>query len=523
MQETQSTVRRRTRRKRSKLPLFLLAAVLLIGLTALAVIGYIYGSNEYQVDLALNGEAEIILEYGATYDEPGARAEGYGTHVKKEHQPLEVEVLGEVDETKLGTYTIEYKASFEDAAATLKRTVTLVDTVAPQITLVSDPEHFTFPGQPYEEEGFTASDNYDGDLTAKVTAAEEGGKVIYTVSDSSGNETKLEREIRYDDPVAPELTLKGDQKITITEGNKWKDPGYTASDNVDGDITDQVTVTGTVDHNKPGTYKLTYEVKDKYENSAKAERTVTVKAKPAPESTTPQQGTANQTGSQTGGSTGGSTATDTPSENLGKVIYLTFDDGPGKHTARLLDILAKYNVKATFFVCNTGYLDLLDDIANAGHALALHSKTHDYNKIYASEAAFYEDLYAIQNIVEKYSGVKSMLMRFPGGSSNGVSKKICPGIMTKLTQSVQEKGFTYFDWNIDSKDAGGAKTSAEVASNVINGIKKSSRKNLVVLQHDIKGYSVDAVEEIIQWGLANGCTFKALSAEGPVCHHNVNN
>ena len=505
MEKLQTSSRRSTSRKRPKW-LFAMLTVLLIGLISAGIWAYVVNANEYLVDLSIHGEKAMILEYGATYDEPGAKATGHGTHLKKEPQVLEVRTSGQVHTDKLGTYQVVYSAEFEGIEETVTRTVTVVDTVAPEIILVSNPEHFTYPNQPYAEEGYTASDNYDGDLTDQVTAVEQDGKVIYTVSDSSGNKTTVERQIRYDDPVPPELTLKGDAKITITEGNKWTDPGYLASDNVDGDLTGQVIVTGTVDHNKPGTYKLTYEVQDRYENITRAERTVTVKAKPQPVPNTQ-----------------GGSAQETVTGNQGKVIYLTFDDGPSKYTPRLLEILAKYNVKATFFVCGTGKVDLLDDIANAGHTLALHSKTHKYESIYASEEAFYEDLYAIQNIVEKYSGVKSFITRFPGGSSNFVSKKICPGIMTKLTQSIQEKGFTYFDWNIDSKDAGGAKTTGEVAQNVINGINKSKRKHLIVLQHDIKGYSVEAVDQIIQWCLANGCTFKALTQSSPVCHHNVNN
>lgn len=522
MAEVQTNVRR-TRRKKPKWPRYVLLFTLVIVFLGVFAAGYGIHANEYLVDLALNGDEAITLEYGQDYEEPGAAAKGYGTILKKKPQELEVQISGDVDVSKLGTYTVTYQASFEGVDAIATRTVKVIDTVAPEIKLVSDPEHFTFPNQSYAEEGFQATDNYDGDLTDQVTAREQDGKVIYTVSDASGNETTVERTIRYDDPVPPELTLKGKTNITITEGNKWTDPGYQASDNVDGDLTDQVKVSGTVDYNKPGTYKLTYEVKDKYENSAKAERTVTVKEKPQP--VTPPQ-TETQTGTQTGtqsGTQSGSNQSSSSTTNQGKVIYLTFDDGPSKYTPKLLDILAKYNVKATFFVCGSAKVDLLDDIAKAGHTLALHSKTHEYEKIYASESAFYDDLYAIQSIVEKYSGVKSTIMRFPGGSSNGISKKICPGIMTKLTQSVQSKGFTYFDWNIDSKDAGGAKTSDEVARNVINGISKSKRKSLVVLQHDIKGYSVDAVEQILQWGLANGCTFKALTESSPQCHHNVNN
>lgn len=517
MEELQTPVPEGTLRKKLKWLLFVLIGVVLLGLIAGGAWAYVLHKNEYLVDLSINGDEVISLDYGQSYKEPGAKAMGYGTLLKREPRELEVQVDSQVDTTRPGVYQVVYSAVFEGTEASVTRTVKVVDSVAPVITLVSDPEHFTFPNQPYEEEGFTASDNFDGDLTDKVIAKEQDGKVIYTVSDSSGNEATVERPIRYDDPVAPTLTLNGEINITITEGNKWKEPGYTATDNVDGDLTAQVVVGGAVDYNKPGTYKLTYEVKDNYQNTAKAERTVTVNAKPKPQPETPPQ-----TGNQPGNSGGGSQ--DSPSSNSqGKVIYLTFDDGPGKHTPRLLQILARYNVKATFFVCGTGKVDLLDDIANAGHTLALHSKTHKYESIYASEAAFYEDLYAIQNIVEKYSGVKSTIMRFPGGSSNVISKNYCPGIMTTLTQSVQEKGFTYYDWNIDSKDAGGAKTANEVAQNVINGISKSKRKNLVVLQHDIWGYSVDAVEQILQWGLANGCTFKALSPSGPTCHHSVSN
>lgn len=483
-------------------PLRIFLIIVLIALVPIGLWRFLVNANEYVVDLSLNGDENVVLEYGATYDEPGAKAKGYGTLVKREPQELVVSTDNQVDPSKLGTYQVLYRAEYEGTEATISRTVTVIDSVSPEISLVSKPDHFTFPNQPYEEEGYTAFDNYDGDLTQQVTAVEQDGKVIYTVKDSSGNETVLEREIHYDDPVPPELTLKGDSKIYITEGSAWKDPGYTASDNIDGDLTELVTISGTVDHNKPGTYKLTYEVKDQYENVTKVQRTVTVRSKPSVQNNTQE----------------------TPDNNSsGKVVYLTFDDGPSKYTPKLLDVLAKYNVKATFFVCGTGKLELLDDIAKGGHTLALHSKTHKYESIYASENAFYEDLYAIQDIVEKYSGVKSFITRFPGGSSNGVSKKICPGIMTSLTKSIQAKGFAYFDWNIDSKDAGGAKTTAEVAQNVINGIAKSKRKSLIVLQHDIKGYSVDAVEQIIQWGLANGCTFKALTQSSPECHHNVNN
>ena len=209
-----------------------------------------------------------------------------------------------------------------------------------------------------------------------------------------------------------------------------------------------------------------------------------------------------------------------PENPNGKTVYLTFDDGPGKYTESLLNTLDRYDVKVTFFVVDTGYMHLLPRMAEAGHTVAMHSETHTYNKIYASENAFFNDLYAIQSRILEYTGKLSKILRFPGGSSNGVSR-FNPGIMTRLTKKLKEMGYRYFDWNVDSNDAGGTRTSSGVYSNVINGIKRN--QNSIVLQHDIKGYSVEAVDDIIIWGLKNGYTFKALDMDSPVCEHYVNN
>ena len=93
--------------------------------------------------------------------------------------------------------------------------------------------------------------------------------------------------------------------------------------------------------------------------------------------------------------------------------------------------------------------------------------------------------------------------------------------MSLLAKEVENKGYVYFDWNVDSFDAGGASTASQVARNVINGCK--GREASVVLQHDIKKYSVEAVEEILQWGLENGYTFLPLQEDSPTCHHKISN
>ena len=114
-----------------------------------------------------------------------------------------------------------------------------------------------------------------------------------------------------------------------------------------------------------------------------------------------------------------------------------------------------------------------------------------------------------------------MLSRFPGGGSNTVSKWYSRGIMTRLTKTLTDMGFTYFDWNVDSDDAGSARTPEEVFENITNGVQWYD--NSVVLQHDNKDYSVAAVERLIVWGLVNGYSFQPLTADSPTCHHPVLN
>lgn len=209
-------------------------------------------------------------------------------------------------------------------------------------------------------------------------------------------------------------------------------------------------------------------------------------------------------------------------EKTAKIIYLTFDDGPGPYTAELLDILKKYNVKATFFVTGSGDDALIAREYNEGHTVGLHTFTHDYAYIYTSTANFFEDLYRVQSRVKNITGETSTITRFPGGSSNLISARYDGGsrIMSTLVSEVESRGFSYFDWNISSGDAGAPLSPGEVYENVVNNLKPDFS---VVLQHDIKDYSVNAVESIIKYGQANGYTFKRLEKDSFAAHHGVNN
>ena len=204
------------------------------------------------------------------------------------------------------------------------------------------------------------------------------------------------------------------------------------------------------------------------------------------------------------------------------VIYLTFDDGPGPYTAELLDVLKRYGVKATFFVTGAGDDDLVAREYKEGHAVGLHTWSHDYAYIYGSVDNFMADLARVQERVKNVTGQETQLMRFPGGSSNTVSRRYDgrSHIMSQLVGEVERRGYVYFDWNTDSGDAGGSRTTEAVIAQVTGGLKDGPN---VVLQHDTKGFSVAAVENIIKYGRDNGYMFAALDKDAFTAHHGVNN
>ena len=205
-----------------------------------------------------------------------------------------------------------------------------------------------------------------------------------------------------------------------------------------------------------------------------------------------------------------------------RIIYLTFDDGPGPYTATLLDTLKKYGVQATFFVTGAGSDDMIRREYNEGHAIGLHTFSHNYPYVYSSMDNFFADLLKIQDRVKNITGYTSYLMRFPGGSSNTVSRAYDGGtkIMTKLTAEVTKRGFTYFDWNVSSGDAEGTPTANSVFTAVTTTLKPTAS---VVLQHDVNAASVSAVGRIIEFGQKNGYTFKKLDSGAYTAHHAVAN
>ncbi len=203
-------------------------------------------------------------------------------------------------------------------------------------------------------------------------------------------------------------------------------------------------------------------------------------------------------------------------------VYLTFDDGPSIYTDDILDILAEYDVKATFFVIgreNTAsyarYLRILEE----GHTLGMHSYSHVYSEIYASPESFAEDTSRIRQLLEDVTGVSPKFYRFPGGSSNDVSATD----VNILADYLDSQGIVYFDWNVSSQDASGQYlTPYQITQNAINGIQ--DRPVTVILLHDTaaKWTTVQALPGIIEAIQAmDNTVILPITDDTTVIHHNI--
>jgi len=443
----------------------------------------------------LLGDETMKLDYGTPYIEPGATAKYLGKDYTKK-----LEITGKVSTDKIGVYYVTYKIKDSSFKLTKKRKIEVVDQKAPIIKLVGQEEAKICPDSTYNEEGVEAIDEYEGDLTKQIKIEKEKDHITYSVKDSSNNEAKVIRKIIEIDEENPTIALEGSGTVYADFEGVYKELGYKAIDNCDGDLTSQVEVKGSVDTSKIGRYQLTYSVKDKSGHIGEATRTVIVSKRTDPESGTLKSG----------------------------AIYLTFDDGPNSGTTdRILNILKEEGVKATFFVTANGPDSLIKREFDEGHSIALHTASHDYSYVYRSEENYFEDLKRVSDRVKRVTGQESKLIRFPGGSSNTVSRHYNQGIMTRLTKEVLERGYRYYDWNVDASDAWQcAKSSVSnkkdcVYNNVTRNLSKSGAN--VVLMHDIKPHTVEALRDIIRYGKENGYSFELIDTGTKMVRFKVNN
>jgi len=261
------------------------------------IIRYVTVVDTTAPTITLNGKNDITIGVNSSYKDEGATASDIVDG------NVTVNVSGTVDTTKLGNYTLTYTATdSHNNTSSVTRTIHVVDTIAPVISLNGDENITVEAGSTYTELGATVTDNYDATVTKQypivIWDITDGNRTIvksidtskvgeyqlmYIHKDSSGNQALdknnsthnyLYRYVHVVDTTSPSITLNGDADMTIEAGSKFVDPGVTAKDIVDGNT--KVVTTGSVNTLKPGTYALTYTTTDSHNNTSSVTRTIHV-------------------------------------------------------------------------------------------------------------------------------------------------------------------------------------------------------------------------------------------------------
>ena len=442
------------------------------------------------VILAIIKTADIIVPklYLETNDISINVFSKYNAYLNNKDITSSVIIYGNIDTNKIGDYEVTYEVKNRSFVTKKVLKIHVIDQIKPKIELE---ESEICDINQYIKKHVTVYDNYDGDISDKITYKMEDDNIVFEVSDSSGNIAS--KDIYKNANVKiPNIKLKGDKEIYLKLGESYNELGAIAYDSCNNDISSDIIITNNIDYNNVGKYEVIYKIIDENGLSNEINRIVNVYDE----------------------------------ENSPGYIYLTFDDGPGLYTDEILDILNKYDIKATFFVTKNGEDETILREYNEGHTIGLHTYTHQW-KIYSSEEAYYDDLNKIKDRVFKITGYESKFIRFPGGSSNTISRAYSKNIMSKLTNSVTENGYKYFDWNVSIEDAGACaklrvKNKEECVINYFkSGISKKQAN--YVLMHDVKEYTKNALEEMILYAKENNYEFLKIDDNTIPHHHQVSN
>lgn len=239
--------------------------------------------------ITIVGTLLVTVEKGYPYDDAGATAEDYlGNSLTSD-----IVITNTVDTSDIGTSIVKYNVSdaLGNTATEVTRTVNVVDTTKPVITMIGNENVSVMIGTTYSDAGATALDYYNLNLTASIvttstvdTSAVGTFTVKYNVKDVSLNSAdEVVRTVTVYDSIVPLITLLGSSPITVEKGDTYVDAGATALDNDSVDLTSSIAVVNTVDMTTPGTYSVTYNVMDSSQNSAvEVTRTVNVVDTTAP-------------------------------------------------------------------------------------------------------------------------------------------------------------------------------------------------------------------------------------------------
>lgn len=283
------------------------------------------------------------------------------------------------------------------------------------------------------------------------------------------------------------LELIGAGELDWPCGVPFEDPGFIARSDDGEDRSAAVTVEGAPIPWRVGDYTITYLYSESDGSIAAARRIVHVKSQALPETVAPPAGT----------------------------ICLTFDDGPCENTERCLEILAAHNVKATFFIVanQTKYLHLLPKIVEGGHTLGIHCYDHrSYDMLYRDEEHYFTDFLKAQKIIHDYTGQYAHTVRFPGGSRTAsYLAGTLKGGYPELYAILHDMGVRPYDWNVQPES--GTKTVEGTIMDFTHPYEPY--EYAVVLQHDARRFSVEALDQMLRWAEDEGYSFAPLDTTSP--------
>ena len=200
-------------------------------------------------------------------------------------------------------------------------------------------------------------------------------------------------------------------------------------------------------------------------------------------------------------------------ENL---VFLTFDDGPGKYTLDILETLAAYDVPATFFTVGLFaeyYPKRVQAVYEAGHAIGCHSYSHEYRTVFASPDAIAADIAAWESAVEAAIGVvpDAHLYRFPGGTNCSAIEELAP-----LYDAVSSAGYRCFDWTCANNDLWPAGNTEGL--DPLEYLKRSVEASVamcgntrILLMHDTSRETAEVLPWVIEYLRSEGYVFAPLT------------
>ena len=177
---------------------------------------------------------------------------------------------------------------------------------------------------------------------------------------------------------------------------------------------------------------------------------------------------------------------------VGKVVYLTFDDGPSELTGKFLDVLKEQHVASTFFMQgsnlqNTGFQENVKRAVKEGHYIGAHSMTHNSDKLY-KKGQFVTEMKETLALIHNITGTTPKLVRPPYGSAPGLKGQ-------DIRNKIVEAGIKVWDWTIDSNDW---KLKGN-PQQIIENVKRTTTEDVeVVLMHE-KLQTLQALPEIIKF------------------------